>query len=261
MIVSEITVSEKNKWDLDLLEQLTRQGWEVSVATTQPGEHSWLPRFAQYTPDIFILPHFLRPLDSPRFLRYLIQSRRSDVVLISQSELGYLLLPYLRAHCPEATFVDFCHTGTSWRKNDGSPGTAVGAPGLLDLNLVSSCFRQEHVGEQVIALLQEARRLHKIRPHRVPNLEMGQADMAQAVEHAQLVEETDDWGGEHPRQKSAKLLFPVHTPPRGQWCLSLYFALRRQLLPYYRLGLNKNMRWLLSLKNVVKRVLLGEVWS
>jgi GT2 family glycosyltransferase len=304
MIVPWLTRGEVDQCNLDLLEQLTLRGWEVSMATTQQGDHSWLPRFAQYTPDIFILPHFLRSLDYPRFLRYLIQSRRPGVVLISHSKLGYLLLPYLRAHCPEVTFIDLCHIETPWWKNGGYPRMAVEYQGQLDLNIVvsehlrrsmmeqgtgpqyaevpagllqdpkrgqevgqsrrrrvSSHFRLEQIGEQVIALLQEAMLLHGTQPRPVPSLDSSQVSAAQAVEHVQLVEEMDNLWGEPARQGSLRLLSPVCKPPGGQWRMSLYFALRRRLLPYYRVGLTRNMRWLLFLKNKVKRVLLGEVWS
>jgi hypothetical protein len=40
---------------------------------------------------------FTLPRRLPRFLRHLIQSRRTDVVMVSNSEFGYLTLPYLRA--------------------------------------------------------------------------------------------------------------------------------------------------------------------
>jgi glycosyltransferase involved in cell wall biosynthesis len=90
------------------------------------------------TPDIFILEHFLRLVDYPRFLRYLIASRQIDAVLISHSEFGYQLLPYLRAHCPEVTFVDYCHIEEEQWKNGGYPRQAVEYQNLIDLNLVSS---------------------------------------------------------------------------------------------------------------------------
>ena len=95
------------------------------------------PQFARYTPDIFILDHFLRLVDYPRFLRYLIRSRDVDVVLVSHSELGYQLMPYLRTHFPNVTFVDFCHIEEQW-KNGGYPRMAVEYQELFDLNVVSS---------------------------------------------------------------------------------------------------------------------------
>ena len=137
LIVPWFNMGGTEKFNLDLVDHLARQGWEVTVAATLPGPHGWLPYFARYTPDTFILHHFLRLEDYPRFLRYLIQSRRIDVVMISHSELGYLLLPYLRAHFPEVTFIDFCHIEELW-KGGGFPRMSVEYQKFLDLNIVAS---------------------------------------------------------------------------------------------------------------------------
>lgn len=138
MLLPWMTCGGADKFNLDVVDQMTRQGWEVSVATTLPGDSSWFPHFTRYTPDVFILPHFLRLVDYPRFLRYLIQSRQIDVVLISNSELSYCLLPYLRAHCPGVVFLDYGHIEEEYWKNGGYPRMAVEYQELLDLNIVSS---------------------------------------------------------------------------------------------------------------------------
>ena len=138
MMLPWLTLGGADKFNLDVLEQLTRCGWEVSLVTTLTGDSSWLPKFAAFTPDVFILHHFLRLTDYPRFLRYLIQSRQIDQVMISNSEFGYLLLPYLRATCPGVSFVDYCHMEEEYWKNGGYPRLAVEYQHLLDLNIVSS---------------------------------------------------------------------------------------------------------------------------
>ncbi|MCI0529207.1 MAG: glycosyltransferase family 4 protein, partial [Nitrospira sp.] len=138
MIVPWLTIGGADKFNLDVLKQLAHRGWEVTIATTLTGDHSWLPEFARYTPDIFILHHFLRLVDYPRFLRYLIHSREVDVVMISNSELGYLLLPYLRHHFPKVTFLDVCHMEEENWKNGGYARMGVEYQPMLDLNVVSS---------------------------------------------------------------------------------------------------------------------------
>jgi glycosyltransferase involved in cell wall biosynthesis/GT2 family glycosyltransferase len=155
LLVPWLTCGGADKFNLDALEQLTRRGWEVSVATTLLGDSSWLPHFARYTPDIFILPHFLRLVDYPRFLRYLIQSRQVEVVLIANSEFGYLLLPYLRAYFPGVAFLDYCHIEEEYWKNGGYPRMAVEYQELLDLNVVSS----EHLKEWMIRQGAESQRI------------------------------------------------------------------------------------------------------
>jgi glycosyltransferase involved in cell wall biosynthesis len=146
LIAPWMSLGGTDKFNLDLLRELTGRGWEVSVATTLKGDNSWHPQFARYTPDIFILDHFLRLTDYPRFLRYLIESRAVDVVMISHSELGYMLLPYLRAHFPNVIFIDYCHIEEEQWKNGGYPRMSIDYQELLDLNIVSS----EHLKKWMI---------------------------------------------------------------------------------------------------------------
>ncbi len=143
VIVPWLTIGGADKFVLDLLSQLSRRGWETSVVTTLAGDHSGQPRATAHTPDVFVLHHFLQLRDYPRFLRYLIASRQHDLVLIHGSELGYKLLPYLRAHFPGVAFVDFTHNEERSWKEGGYPRMAVSFQDLLDLSLVSSRYLKE----------------------------------------------------------------------------------------------------------------------
>ena len=138
LIVPWLSLGGSDKFNLDLLSQLVQRGWEVTIVTTLSGDHPWLAQFARYTPDIFILHHFLRPADYPRFMRSLIHSREMDAVLTSHSEFGYQLLPYLRAHFPRLPLLDFCHIEEETWKNGGYPHMSVTYQETLDCSLVSS---------------------------------------------------------------------------------------------------------------------------
>jgi glycosyltransferase involved in cell wall biosynthesis len=138
LILPWMAMGGADKFNLDLMDQLAEQGYEISVATTLPDNYQWYRAFAARTPDLFILPNFLRPVDYPRFLGYLCQSRNIDVVLVSNSELGYRFLPYLRARHPDIAFVDYCHIEEEYWNNGGHPRTAVAYQEVLDLNVVSS---------------------------------------------------------------------------------------------------------------------------
>lgn len=138
LLVPWMAIGGADKFNLDVVRLLTGRGWEVTIASTLAGDAPWTPQFTRLTPDVFELNHFLALGDRPAFLRYLIESRRPDVVLITHSEFGYLMLPYLRAHCPEPAYVDYCHIDEPDWKNGGYPRFAVGMQACLDRNLVSS---------------------------------------------------------------------------------------------------------------------------
>lgn len=127
-----------DKVNLDWIEGLIGSGYQVSICATLQSHHNWLHNFARLTPDVFVLPNFLRLADFPRFLVYLIRSRQIDTVLVTGSTIGYQLLPYLRTSCPHTTYVDLCHVDEPHWLNGGHPRFGVGYQDMLDLNIVTT---------------------------------------------------------------------------------------------------------------------------
>lgn len=127
-----------DKFNIAMVRELASRGWEISIATTLAGDNSWLPEFTKLTPDVFVTPHFLRPSDTPAFIRYLIESRDPDVVMLSNSEMGHHMLPYLRTYCPKPAYVDYVHMEEPWWKNGGHPRYSAHGQAMLELNIVSS---------------------------------------------------------------------------------------------------------------------------
>lgn len=140
MLVPWFAVGGADKFSLDLLMQLTNRGWQVYVIATLPSDHPWLSRFTAFAQEVLLLPECCSIGTYPQFLRDTIQARCIDIVLIANSELGYLLLPYLRAECPDVTFVDYCHMEEQAWKRGGYPRMSIEQRALLDLQIVSSDY-------------------------------------------------------------------------------------------------------------------------
>ncbi len=138
MIVPWLHWGGADKFNLDLVRGLAAKGWGLTIATTLKGDQGWLPQFAACTPDIFVLDQFLRLVDYPRFLHYLIASRQVDAVFMSHSEFGYLLLPYLRALFPKLPILDYCHIEEEQWKDGGYPRMSVDYQECLNVSVVTS---------------------------------------------------------------------------------------------------------------------------
>jgi hypothetical protein len=117
------------------------------------------------------------------------------------------------------------------------------------------------MGEQLVALLQEARQLHVTQPRPVPSLGLGQACAAQTVEAVRLANVVDELWRERGRAENLHLHPYLLDPYSDSWRTLAYFAVRRLLLPYYHAALDKNMRWLVPVKNRLKWALLREAQS
>lgn len=138
MIVPWLRMGGADKFNLDLVEQLSARGWEVTLAATREGPHGWLSEFSRRTADVFLLEHLAPPEDMPRLLRYLVESRRADVVMVSGSEAGYMLLPWLRSVCPQPAYVDYNHIEESYWRSGGHPRSGAAMSDLLDMHITAS---------------------------------------------------------------------------------------------------------------------------
>jgi len=155
MIVPWLRFGGADKFNLDLIEQVTQRGWEVTVVATLEGDQSWQSQYTRLTPDVFVLEKFLRPAERVSFLRYVIESRGADVVMVSNSELGYQVLPYLRSCCPEAAYVDVTHIEEEGWKSGGYPRYGVASQDQLEMNIVVS----EHLKRWMVARGAEGERV------------------------------------------------------------------------------------------------------
>lgn len=140
MVLPWLTAGGADKFNLDVLEQLCRCGWEVSIVTCAGQDHSWAPQFARFTPDIFALHTFLNPRDYLAFIKYLVDSRRPEIVLISNTEFGYQALPWLRSHCPEPRYVDYLHSESPQWNRGGFPRLSIENQPYLDHTFVASVY-------------------------------------------------------------------------------------------------------------------------
>ncbi|HVM59858.1 MAG TPA: glycosyltransferase [Verrucomicrobiae bacterium] len=146
-IVPFLELGGADKFNLDLIHQLQKnQGWEVSVVSTRRAKDVWQHEFENLTPDVFVLYHFLPQSDYPRFLRYLISSRDFDAICVSNSHLGYQLLPYLRAHFPDLPVVDYLHMEE--KGGGGYPSCSQLYESQLTRTVVSSQHLKDYMVER-----------------------------------------------------------------------------------------------------------------
>lgn len=148
LLIPWMVTGGADKFNIELVKYLTGQGWDVSVVTTKPSENEWAYEYGRYTGDIFSLPNFLRLRDYPRFLRYFIQSRRFDAVMITNCELGYLLLPFIRAQFPDLPVLDFNHAEAEDWKSGGYPRLTLTFQHYLDTIGVSSLYLKDWLVER-----------------------------------------------------------------------------------------------------------------
>jgi glycosyltransferase involved in cell wall biosynthesis len=143
LIAPWMTLGGADRVSIDVLRDLRDAGWEITVATTRSSDHSLYPIFETITYDLFALADVVPLDDYPRMLDYLIDSRRPDVVLVSQSELGYRLLPFLRSRHAYPAFVDLCHSEANDWWEGGFPRFSIEYSSMLDRTIVVSRYLRD----------------------------------------------------------------------------------------------------------------------
>lgn len=125
-----------DKFNLDLVRGLDKERFHISILTTEPSENEWQQRFEKYTDEVFNLPDFLDPAHYVEFISYYIQSRDIDVLFLSNSYVGYYMLPWLKKEFPELAIADYVHM-EEWYWREGGYARLSGMFGnLLDKTYV-----------------------------------------------------------------------------------------------------------------------------
>lgn len=106
-------------FNLNLLTGLKKNGYEISVVTTEPSEYMLRQNFEEVVDEYFDLTTFLNRKDWAPFISYLIKSRNIDVVFESNSFYGYYAIPWLKCKHPDVIFTDYLHA-EDWSWRDGS---------------------------------------------------------------------------------------------------------------------------------------------
>ena len=138
-LVPHFEMGGADKFNLDLVRELVvRHRYEVTVVATNRSDHPWKHLFEGLTPDVFALDRFTATGDLPTVLRYFVESRRPDVVCISNSLSAYELTPFLRAHYPDLPIVDYLHMEDEAWFGGSYPRVSVDFEPYLSRTAVSS---------------------------------------------------------------------------------------------------------------------------
>ena len=147
LVLECLFIGGADKFNLDFIEELSSRGYEFTVIVTSSGQNDWYSAYSRLTPDIFIFPKFQMAGDSIHFVDYLIESRQIDVVFITHSQIGYYLLPYLRAKHLNLPMVDYIHIEEKVWRNGGYPQMSLDYRYLLDYTIAST----EHLRQWMLA--------------------------------------------------------------------------------------------------------------
>jgi glycosyltransferase involved in cell wall biosynthesis len=142
LITPWMAMGGADKLHLDLVTQLARRGWRITLATTLPHSHPWRALFAPHCAAIIELGD-QDPAAQPDLLVRAARDLRPGWALISNAGLAYHALPALRAALPDAAILDLGHAIDPDDLRGGYPALSLDHTASIDLHVtVSAALRQ-----------------------------------------------------------------------------------------------------------------------
>ena len=96
-------------FNLELIKRLPQDKYNAIILTTTPSRNPLRQDFEDYA-EVYDMSSFLDRIDYLEFADYIISSRNIDAVVISNTEYGYYMTPYLKSKYPKIPFIDYIHS-------------------------------------------------------------------------------------------------------------------------------------------------------
>lgn len=133
MIFPWMQIGGADAFNLEFVKLIDKRKYKVSIVTTKPNTNPWRQKFEEYVDEIYDLPSFLDTKNFSGFISYLVQSRDTKVVFLSQSYYGYYLMPWLKQHFPDVVLTDYMHIEEKYWRNGGYARTTGAMGSILDM--------------------------------------------------------------------------------------------------------------------------------
>jgi glycosyltransferase involved in cell wall biosynthesis/GT2 family glycosyltransferase len=133
-----LEIGGADQFNINFLKGLKERGWTITLVTTVKSGHPWEDEFRKLTTDIFHLPALGADYDAPALLDYIIQSRQPARLFLSNSMLGYHLLPHIVKKYPSLPVIDYVHCDDPGWCNGGYPFLSAIYTAWLAKTLVTS---------------------------------------------------------------------------------------------------------------------------
>lgn len=135
-IIPWMTAGGADQFNLDFIRLLDKNKYEIVVVSTVNSDNIWKQKFRKYISQIYSLPEFLDVENYAEFISYIIETRKIDICMISNSYYGYYLLPWLKMNYPEVAMIDYVHMEEMYWREGGYARTSMAMADILEKTYV-----------------------------------------------------------------------------------------------------------------------------
>ena len=97
-------------FNLELIKGLDKEKFDPIVITTLPSTNDLRNEFTNVVSEYYDLTTFLDTSDYLSFVDYIIDSRKVDTIYVSNSKIGYYMLPFIKNKYNNIKVVDYIHS-------------------------------------------------------------------------------------------------------------------------------------------------------
>lgn len=148
-IVPWMVMGGGDKFNVDATRGLSEKGYNISIISTLKSDNEWEYKYAEFTDEIFCLPNFLDKKNYLSFVEYYILSRNIQVLMVTNSVLGYYMLPHIRKTFPDLLIVDYVHMEEWYWRNGGHARSSTAFDDILEHTYVCNSVTQTEMIEKM----------------------------------------------------------------------------------------------------------------
>ncbi len=133
LIIPWMVMGGADKFNVDFINGLNKKKFSVTIITTEPANNVYRQLYKDAT--IYDLTTFLDIKYWTPFINYIINKKNINLIMNSNSEIGYSLIPYLKAKYPTIPIVDYIHMEEWYNRNGGYSRDSSGVQSFIDLTM------------------------------------------------------------------------------------------------------------------------------
>lgn len=131
MIVPWMVMGGADKFNLDVISGLDKDKYSITVISTEPAIRDSQYKFRKYA-TVYDLTSFLDERYWPNFINHIIKQNNINIILNTNSEIGYCMLPYIKAKNPAIPIVDYIHMEEWYNRNGGYSRDSSSVASVID---------------------------------------------------------------------------------------------------------------------------------
>lgn len=136
MIIPWMVMGGADKFNIDLINGLDKDKFEITIVSTEPNINLWREKYFLNTKAIYDLTTFLDRKNWIAFINYIIEKNNINLVLNTNSTFGYSILPYLKAKHNNIPIIDYIHMEEWYNRNGGFSRDSSAVASVIDKTLV-----------------------------------------------------------------------------------------------------------------------------